>query len=138
MQDCHNDTKKLHKLVTHLTGTETINPLLNDANNDEDLANSFTVFFQSNIEKICEMFVGTDAYNPESKGTPKLCQFAPMTELEVKAIIMTMKSKSCEIDPIPTHIFKQLLPSILLTVTQIVNLSLSEGEICKKWKVAVV
>ena len=61
-----------------------------------------------------------------------------MTESEVKAIIMTMKSKSCETDPIPTYIFKQLLPSILPTVTKIVNLSLSEGEFCNKWKVAVV
>ena len=84
------------------------------------------------------MFVGTEAYNPESKGTPKLCQFAPMTESEVKAIIMTMKSKSCETDPITTHIFKQLLPSILPTVTKIIHLSLSEGEFCNKWKVAVV
>ena len=61
-----------------------------------------------------------------------------MTELEVKAIIMNIKSKSCKIDPIPTHIFKQLLPLILPTVTNIVNLSLGEGEFCNKWKVAVV
>ena len=119
-------TPRNYTLVTHLTGTEPQNPLPSDANNDEDLANNFAVFFQSKIEKIHEMFVGTEAYNPESKGIPKLCQFAPMTELEFKTIIMTMKSKSCEIDPIPTHICKQLLPSILPTVTRIVNLSLSE------------
>ena len=41
---------------------------------------------------------------------------------------MIMKSKSSEIDPIPIHIFKQLLPSILPTVIKIVNLSLGEGE----------
>ena len=51
---------------------------------------------------------------------------------------MTMKSKSCEIDPIPTHIFNQLLPSVLHTVTKIVHLSLSEGEFCNKWKVGIV
>ena len=84
------------------------------------------------------MFDGTETWNSESNGTPKLCWFAQMTESEVKAIIMTMKSKSCEIDPIPTHIFKQLQPSILPTVTKIVNLSLNEGEFCNKWKVAVV
>ena len=84
------------------------------------------------------MFVGSEASNPESKGIPKLCQFAPMTESEVKTIIMTMMSKSCEIDPIPIHIFKQLLPLIFPIVTKIVNISLSEGEFCNKWKVAVV
>ena len=49
-----------------------------------------------------------------------------------------MKSKSCKIDPIPTYIYKHLIPSVLPTVTKIVNLSLSEGEFCNKWKVAVV
>ena len=139
IQDCKNDTKKLHRLVTHLTGTEPRNPLPNDnANNDKDLANSFTDFFQSKIENICEIFVGIEAYNPEISSTPKLCQFTPMTESEVKTIIMSMKSKSCEIDPIPTHIFKQLLPSVIPIVTKIVNLSLSKGEFCQIWKTAVV
>ena len=140
IQDCKNDTKKLHRLVTHLTGTEPRNPLPdNDPNNDKDLANSFADFFQSKIENICEMFVGIEAYNPEISSTPKLCQFTPMTESEVKTIIMSMKSKSCEIDPIPTHTFKQLLlPSIIPIVTKIVNLSLSKGEFCHIWKVAVV
>ena len=119
-------------------GTKPQNPLPNDANNDEDLANSFADFFQSKIEKIHEIFVAIEAYNSESNGTPKLCQFAPTTESEVKAIIMTMKSKSYEVDPIPTHIFKKLLPSILPTVTKAVNLSLGEGKFCNKWKVAVV
>ena len=61
-----------------------------------------------------------------------------MTESEVKTIIMAMKSKSCKIDPIPTHIFKQLRPSVIPIVTKIVNLSLSKGEFCHMWKVAVV
>ena len=139
IQDCKNDTKKLHRLVTHLTGTEPQNQLPDDdSNNDKDLANSFTDFFQSKIEKIHEMFVGIEAYNPESSSIPKLCQFTPVTKSEVKTIIMAMKSKSCETDPIPTHIFKQLLPSVIPTVTKIVNLSLSEGEFCNMWKVAVV
>ena len=77
-------------------------------------------------------------YNPEISNIPKLCQFTPMTQSEVKTIIMAMKSKSCETDPIPTHIFKQLLPSVIPIVTEIVNLSLSKGEFCNMWKVAVV
>ena len=102
------------------------------------MANSFPDFFQSKIEKIREMFGGIEAYNPEINNIPKLCPFTPMTDSEVKTIIMAMKSKSCEIDPIPTHIFKQLLPSVISTVTTIVNQSLSEGEFCQMWKVAVV
>ena len=118
-------------------GTEPQNPLPNDANNDEEFASSFADFFQR-LKNIYEMFVAIEAYNSESNGTLKQCQFAPMTESEVKAIVMTMKSESCEIDPIFTHIFKQLLPSIPPTVTKIVNLSLGEGEFCNKWKVVFV
>ena len=84
------------------------------------------------------MFVGIEAYNPDISSIPKLCQFTPMTESEVKTTIMAMKSKSCETDPIPTHIFKQLLLSVIPTVTKIVNLYLSEGEFYHMWKVAVV
>ena len=79
------------------------------------------------------MFLGIEAYNPEESSTPKLCQFTPMTESEVKTNIMSMKSKSGEMDPIPTHIFKQLLPSVIPIVTKIVNLSLSKGEFCQIW-----
>ena len=49
-----------------------------------------------------------------------------------------MKLKSCKTDPIPTCIFKHLLPSVIPIVTKIVNLSLSKGEFCHMWKVAVV
>ena len=139
IQDCKKDTKKVHRLVTHLTGTKPRNPLPDDdSNNDEDLANSFADFFQSKIKNIHEMFVGIEAYNPETNSISKLCQFTPMTKSEVKTVIMSMKSKSCEIDPIPTHIFKQLLPLVIPIITKIVNLSLSKGEFCHTWKVAVV
>ena len=115
------------------------NPLPeDDSNNNKDLANSFADFFQSKIEKICEMFAGIEAYNPEIGNIPKLCQFTPMTQSELKTIIMAMKSKSCRTDPIPTHIFKQLLPSMIPTVAKIVNISLSKGEFCHMWNVAVV
>ena len=37
----------------------------------------------------------------------------------------------------PTHIFKQIAPSITGLITKIVNLSLEEGEFCGTWKTAV-
>ena len=38
-------------------GTEPQNALPNDANNDEDLANSFADFFHSKVEKIYEILL---------------------------------------------------------------------------------
>ena len=96
------------------------------------------ISFNQRLKRFVRCLLAIEAYNPEISSIQKLCQFTPMTESEVKTIIMAMKSKSCKTDPIPTHIFKQLLPSVIPTVTKIVNLWLSEGEFCHMWKVAVV
>ena len=53
-------------------------------------------------------------------------------------IISGLKSKSCELDPIPTTILKVLQPKILPLITKIVNKSLGEGVFCREWKTAVV
>ena len=49
-----------------------------------------------------------------------------------------MKNKHCELDTIPTGILKQILEACLPAITQIVNMSLTNGEFCENWKVAVV
>lgn len=49
-----------------------------------------------------------------------------------------MKSKCCELDPIPTGLFKKLLPVMIPIVIEIVNISLVEGEFCEHWKTALV
>ena len=49
-----------------------------------------------------------------------------------------MKSKSCELDRIPTQVLKDMLPLVLPTIMQIVNLSLSQGIFSETWKIAIV
>ena len=49
-----------------------------------------------------------------------------------------MKSKSCELDTVPTHILKEILSACLASLTTIVNLSLTTGEFNGEWKTAVV
>ena len=61
-----------------------------------------------------------------------------MTEKEVLLIIKRMKTKSCELDDMPTDILKQMLPKVIGLITKIVNMSLEQGEFSTKWKVAVV
>ena len=51
---------------------------------------------------------------------------------------MMMKSKSCELDTVPTHILKEILPACLKSLTTIVNLSLTMGEFSGEWKIAIV
>ena len=51
---------------------------------------------------------------------------------------MKMRNKHCELDIIPINTLKQILDACLPVITQIVNLSLTNGEFCEDWKIAVV
>ena len=51
---------------------------------------------------------------------------------------MRMKNKHCKLDTIPMSILKQILEACLPAITQIVNMSLTNGEFCENWKFAVV
>ena len=53
-------------------------------------------------------------------------------------IIKQMKTKSWELDDLPTDILKQILPRVVPLITKIVNLLLEQGEFSENWKVAVV
>lgn len=70
-------------------------------------------------------------------GQPLDC-FALTTETEVRKLIMRSAPKSCELDPIPTHILKQSIDVLLPIITTIINKSLSESSVPSSFKEAVV
>ena len=72
------------------------------------------------------------------QSVPLLRRFAPLTEKQVSLIIKQMKSKTCELDDIPTKILKKILPTVCPLITRIVNTSLTTGGFSTKWKTAVV
>ena len=49
-----------------------------------------------------------------------------------------MKNKTCELDVIPTNLIKDILPAVLKTIIQIVNMSLTTGTFPLYWKTAMV
>ena len=60
--------------------------------------------------------------------------FQPVTENEVKAVILKSKPTSCSLDPIPTPLLVESLDLLLPTITNIVNESLTSGSfptLCK-------
>ena len=135
--DCKGNAKELFLLVNKLTGSIAQNPLPPNKP-DEELTEDFAGYFLSKIEKIRETFTNTPPYETLSHNMPKFTSFHPLTESEVHTVIMGMKNKHCKLDIIPTSILKHILEVCLPVITQIVNLSLTNGEFCKSWKVAVV
>ena len=107
-------------------------------NTKQELTDNFASFFQDKILQIRKRFHGIPPFTTEPTEVPKLTRFAPMTEGDVLKVISSLKSKSCELDAIPTTIFKTLMPTIIHLITNIVNISLGEGQFIRLWKTAMV
>ena len=134
------DTKKLYQLANNFTSNVTENPMPTGHSNAEQ-SQIFADFFLEKIEKIREMFVDIQQFDLQVRtGIPAFRKFAPLSQSEVGSIISNMKTKSCELDPIPTHLLKSehVLPTLLPAITKIVNLSLSQGDFSERWKCAIV
>ena len=99
----------------------------------KELADRFCEFFSSKIAKIREDLFGSqssdsnDSAEPLTISSPGLSEFKPVTEDQVRNMIMSTKTKSSSQDPIPTSLLKECTSSLLPVITKIVNLSLSQG-----------
>ena len=93
--------------------------------------------FKNKIQKIQDALIDK-SHVKTKRNEPHFTCFAPMMELQVIKAIHTLKSKSCNLDPIPTTIFKKLLPKLAPLITKTINVSLTNGEFCRDWKMAVV
>ena len=87
----------------------------------EKLANEFGDFFVNKIERIRREI---DEYNIEPPVLPSepTCQeftnFVPLSECDVRKLIMDSKTTSCELDPIPTDLLKQCVDVLLPVLTK--------------------
>ena len=136
--ECAADSRKLYLLINNLTTKPDPTPWP-DHKDKGTLANEFAHHFQDKILQISKRFKGIPQHEePTDYSVPQLRKFAPMTTKEVALIIKRMKTKSCELDDIPTDILKQMLPWVIELITKIVNRSLEEGVFCRNWKLAVV
>ena len=98
----------------------------------------FADFFMEKIEKIRSSLERHPKYEPsDDKNTP-LLSLPPVTEDEVISIINAMKTKTCETDPIPTDLFKKIVPLIIEIITKLINKSLTEEAFPIHWKTAII
>ena len=137
VKDCRGDIKGLYKMVNTLMGTTLDNPLPNHIS-DKDLAEEFADFFMNKIQKIRDNLDGNSTYEPTKKITSRLTKFRPFDQTEVKKTILSMKSKSCELDALPTRLLKECIEDLLPTITNLVNLSLWDGVFASEWKTSII
>ena len=61
-----------------------------------------------------------------------------LIEDKVEKIIMSMPSKSCELNVLSTKVLKEIIKPLLPVLTKITNLSLMEGVFVEEWKVVII
>ena len=138
VEEATTDSRQLFQLVGTLLGRKEENPLP-EANSDSILAEEFAGFFHDKIDNMRSRFNTTVPYKPEEKcDVPLLNKFMPISARQLEKTITSMTSKTCALDIMPTARFKEVLGTILLSITHIVNKSLDQGEFYTSWKEALV
>ena len=113
------------------------------SNNNSALAEKFSVFFNDKIAKIMtqleassvadSMYIENDYIT-----TARHNFFLPVTEEDVRRMIMKSLAKACELNPIPMKLLKDNLDILLPTLTSIVCKSLSTGKFLDNLKEALL
>jgi len=116
--------------------------ILPDCSNIKELADSFGTFFREKIAKLrivfsSNIFKNSGVINP-NYNPPTLRSFSVLNEEEVKKLILSSPSKSCELDPCPTNLVKDCIDILITPITNIINYSIKEGVFPEKFKNALV
>ena len=136
---CSHQPKKLWSSLNHLLSR---NPrsILPNHTSPTVLASSFLQFFDDKITRLCSTFQPSAPPPPSAPPIPPplLSHFSPATADEVKSAILSSSDATCSLDIIPTRLLKSCLDSLVIPITTIINLSLSEGSFPTVLKSAII
>ncbi len=134
-------TKSLFKEVNSLLHKET-QEILPEHTSKSELANRFSSFFSTKIEKIRKELEQGEPTHDSAPDTcfsgERLAAFEPTTLKEVLNLISISPSKSCDLDPLPTWLLKANMNVVAPAVVQIFNSSLATSEVPECFKTALV
>lgn len=133
-----HDPKKLWKSLHTVMHRTRISVLPEDPSNTS-LANKFCNYFIDKINNIRSNFIASKSpsFTPE-RPPPPFSDFSTVSCEEVRKIILNSPTKSCSLDPWPTFLIKDCLDILIKPLTQLVNLSLSQGVFPDKFKSAII
>ena len=138
--EAEGDQKKLYSIIKSLTAVNSEMPLP-DHTSIQQLAGDFGQFFIKMIEDIrYELDLADCTHSPVSSSFNGhyFTKFRQLTEDEVRKLIMSSKSRTCELDPILTSLLKEHISILLPLITKMVNLSLQTGVFPNEWKLVLV
>ena len=92
----------------------------------------------SKIKSIRDSLDSHPLYKSTRMDVPNFSRFSMISEDQVEKIIRSMPSKCCELDVMPPTILKQIIPSIITPITNLINKLLENGVFANKWKTAII
>ena len=138
-----SDYKHIYEICNHLLGRSKDSPLPPGISNN-DLAVRFNNYFIQKIANICTDLIEKCQHLPPyiersaPPGTQDVSDFQPVTLPKLHKIIQSTPNKNCDLDPVPTSLLKQILPSIIPLIAYIINSSLRVGIFPESFKRALV
>ena len=134
-------TRKIWQALNSLMNRN-IPKSLPTANCPSKLATSFLNFFNDKISNLCatipSCFDNVLSSRNLHKNSPQISNFAPATMDEIRKLILCSSDATCSLDIIPTKLLKSCLDVLLIPITNLINLSLSEGVFPSVFKHAIV
>ena len=110
-------------------------------------SDDFINFFVNKITSIREKMdhllphIGTDSsFSTRALEAPgaQLDSFSPIDLPELTSLVSSSKPSTCQLDPIPTKLFKDVFPLINSSILTQINLSLLTGYVPQTFKIAVI
>jgi hypothetical protein len=77
-------------------------------------------------------------HDDKPAGMHTFSQFLPLSQEEMRKVILEQKNKTSELDAIPTHLLKLCLDELLPVISRIINLSLSTCHFPNHYKTAII
>ncbi|XP_015770408.1 PREDICTED: uncharacterized protein LOC107348857 [Acropora digitifera] len=141
IDEAAGDTKKLFGIVNSLCKADNRSDVLPSHDSPRKLANEFGNFFIKKVDLIQEDIDNITVTPPEVDHRypdTKFETFSTLTDEDVHRIVMSSSNSTCSLDPNPTWLIKRCSDVLTPIITQMINLSLSEGHVPAQWKNAVV
>lgn len=141
IRECNGDPRKIKHIMAHLLGNKKT-PIFPSAPSDQILANDFINFFTNKISKIRNNIesgrlatASPIEYDNQFCGT-LLNHFTSCTPEQICKYIHMAPNKSCELDPVPTWLLKEIAEKMSVPLCNIINKSFELSEIPSSLKQA--
>lgn len=110
------------------------------SSSDKHLAERFADFFVEKVSAIHDSLESNkvDTEMQYSFNGSKLSEFQPLSAESIEAIIRSVPSKSCCLDPIPTWLLKEHLQILLPSIVNMVNMSLATSSFPSSFKKSII